>query len=45
MAIIIPDKIVDLLSAMFEDVRDKQFIIGDTLPSIVTGKQIGRAHV
>ena len=35
MAIIIPDKIVDLLSAMFEDVRDKQFIIGDTLIEIV----------
>lgn len=35
MAIIIPDKIVDLLSSMFEDVRDKQFIIGDTLIEIV----------
>ena len=33
--VVIPDKIVDLLSAMFEDVRDKQFIIGDTLIEIV----------
>ena len=32
--VVIPDKIVDLLSAMFEDVRDKQFIIGDTLIEI-----------
>ena len=33
--VVIPDKIVDLLSSMFEDVRDKQFIIGDTLVEIV----------
>jgi len=33
--VVIPDKIVDLLSSMFEDVRDKQFIIGDTLIEIV----------
>ncbi len=41
--VVIPDKIVDLLSAMFEDVRDKQFIIGDTLIDIVnaTGDKAG----
>ena len=33
--VVIPDKIVDFLSSMFEDVRDKQFIIGDTLIEIV----------
>ena len=36
--VVIPDKIVDLLSSMFEDVRDKQFIIGDTLIEIVNDK-------
>ena len=41
--VVIPDKIVDLLSAMFEDVRDKQFLIGDQLIEIVkvTGDKSG----
>lgn len=35
MAIIIPDQIVDWFAAAFEDIRDKQFLVGDELIEIV----------
>jgi len=43
MSVIIPDKIVDWFLSAFEDVRDKQFLIGDQLIEIVkvTGDKSG----
>ena len=43
MAVIVPDKIVDWFLSAFEDVRDKQFLIGDKLIEIVkvTGDKSG----
>jgi hypothetical protein len=41
--VVIPDKIVDWFASVFEDVRDKQFLIGDQLIEIikVTGDKGG----
>ena len=43
MAVIVSDKIVDWFLSAFEDVRDKQFLIGDQLIEIVkvTGDKSG----
>jgi len=38
--IVIPDEIIDWFAEMFEDVRDRQFAIGDELIEVVKRQEI-----